>query len=132
MSTHVLDTCAVLDLAADRWTIATAREELVDSRDPVVLSVTVWEIAWKLRIGELKLPCAQDRVLRFVLEVCERYRLRLVPLTAEICEQAELLPAQLDDPIDRMILALAAADSAPVFTMDPRFRKCDVDVLHYR
>lgn len=132
MSTHVLDTCAVLDLAAARWTIPTVREALIDSRDPVVLSVTVWEIARKLRVGKLKLPCAQNGVLRFVFEVCDRYRLRLVPLTAEVCEQAELLPPHHDDPFDRMILALAIADAAPVFTVDPRFRDYDADVVRYR
>ena len=132
MSTHVLDTCAILDLAAGRWTIPTARKELVGSRDPVVLSVSVWEIARKLRVGKLKLPCPQNGVLRFVLEVCERYRLRLVPLTAEVCEQAELLPPRHEDPFDRMILALAIADAAPVFTVDPRFRDYAADIRFYR
>ena len=91
MSSHVLDTSAVLDLAADRWTVETARKALIEARDPVLLSVTVWEIARKLKVGKLKLPCRQNEVLRFVLDICSRYRLRLVPVTGEICEQAELL-----------------------------------------
>ncbi len=132
MSTHVLDTCALLDLAAGRWKFAPAREALVAAGDPVVLAVSVWEIARKLRIGKLQLPCRQDEVHAFANEVCVRYRVRLIPLTSEHCEGAELLPPFHQDPFDRMILSCARMNGAPVFTIDPQFRAYPVEVIAYR
>ncbi len=66
MITHVLDTCALLDLAAGRWTNRAARRELKSAVRPVILCVTVWECARKLRLGKLELPCQQEGVGEFV------------------------------------------------------------------
>lgn len=126
--THVLDTCALLDLAAWRWSELEARCELKTARRPVVLAGSVWEIARKLRVGKLTLPCSQDGVLDFVEQVCARYRLFLVALTADVCHAAELLPPHHEDLFDRMILALAIKDSATVFTADRRFEQYPIRV----
>ena len=111
-ASHVLDTCALLDLAAGRWTDATARTELQRAEHPVVLSVSVWEIARKLRLGKLALPCDQRGVLDFVRAVCQRHSLHLAPLPAEVCHEAKLLPPHHEDPFDRMIIAAADAAGA--------------------
>jgi len=132
MISHVLDTCALLDLAAGRWTARAAREELQEATAPIVLSVTVWEIARKLRLGKLALPCDQRDVLTFVRAVCKRYRLELAPLTAEVCHEAELLPSHHEDPFDRMIIALALSSHAPVFTTDPKFASYSPRVIRHR
>lgn len=126
MISHVLDTCALLDLAAGRWTDRVARRELAAASRPVVLSVAVWEIARKFRIGKLQLPCGQSEVLGFVREVCHRHQIALEPLTPEVCHAAELLPPHHEDPFDRMIIALAFHAHCPVFTTDKRF--CDYPV----
>src|SRR3990172_547513 len=119
--THVLDTCAVLDLAAGRWADGAARAELQRAEHPVVPDVVVWEIARKLRVAKLVLPCRQDQVLEFVRAVCKRHALELISLSPEACEAAELLPPHHEDPFDRMIIATAQAARAPVFTTDPKF-----------
>jgi PIN domain nuclease of toxin-antitoxin system len=129
MISHLLDTCAFLDLAAGRWTDRTARNELMNARYPAVLCVSVWEIARKLRVGKLKLPCAQAEVLEFVHDVCHRHQLHLEPLMPEICHAAELLPAHHEDPFDRMILALAFQSQCPVFTTDKHFKAYPVRVM---
>lgn len=129
MISHVLDTCALLDLAAGRWTDRVARRELTAARRPVVLSVAVWEIARKFRIGKLQLPCGQAEVLDFVREICLRHQIVLEPLTPDICHQAELLPPHHEDPFDRMTIALAFHAQCPVFTTDRRFRDYPVRVL---
>ncbi len=132
MISHVLDTCAVLDLAAGRWTAPKARAALASARHPVVLAVTVWEIARKLRLGKLALPCGQSGVLAFVQAVCSRHVLHLEPLAPETCEGAELLPPIHEDPFDRMILARAFAANCPVFTTDERFACYPVQVIRQR
>lgn len=129
---HVLDTCAVLDLAAGRWRHGRARKALASAENPVVLAVSVWEIARKLRVGKLSLPCAQDGVLGFVEEVCRHHALSLLSLDAGVCAAAELLPPYHEDPFDRMIIAAAMSAGAPVFTIDPRFADYGATVLVYR
>lgn len=132
MISHVLDTCAFLDLAAGRWTAPAARTELQEAAAPVVLCITVWEIARKLRLGKLTLPCDQRGVLGFVRAVSARHRLELLPLTAEVCHEAELLPPHHEDPFDRMIIALALFSRTPVFTTDPKFVDYAVRVIAHR
>lgn len=132
MISHVLDTCALLDLAVGRWSDNRACQELKNASEPVVLCVSVWEIARKFRLGKLVLPFPQEHILEFVESLCERHQLRLVPLTAQTCHLAELLPPLHEDPFDRMILALAASSHAPVFTTDVRFRDYPVRVIPQR
>jgi PIN domain nuclease of toxin-antitoxin system len=129
---HVLDTCALLDLAAGRWTDAAARRALQAAEAPAVLCVSVWEIARKLRLGKLALPCDQGGVLEFVEAVCARHSLALVPLSPATCHEAELLPPHHEDPFDRMILALAISARAPVFTTDPKFAAYSAHVIAHR
>ena len=126
---HVLDTCALLDLAAGRWTNRVARRELAAARRPVILSVAVWEIARKFRLGKLQLPCEQAGILDFVGEICLRHQIVLESLTPQICHAAELLPPHHEDPFDRMVLAMAIQAQCPVFTTDKRFRDYPVRVI---
>ena len=132
MISHVLDTCAVLDLASGRWTDTAAREALVAATDPVILSVSVWELARKLRIGKIKLPCPQSGVAEFVEKIATRHKLRVAPLDAETCGNAEMLPPHHEDPFDRMIIALAVRAGCPVFTTDRRFDAYPVKVIRQR
>ncbi|MEI6861288.1 MAG: type II toxin-antitoxin system VapC family toxin, partial [Verrucomicrobiota bacterium] len=97
-----------------------------------VLSISVWEIARKLRLGKLALPCDQQGVIGFVRAVCQRHTLHLVPLTPEICHAAELLPPHHEDPFERMIIAAALTAHAPVFTTDPKFAVYTAKVIAYR
>jgi PIN domain nuclease of toxin-antitoxin system len=122
----------VLDLASGRWTDTAAREALVAATDPVILSVSVWELARKLRIGKIKLPCPQSGVAEFVEKIATRHKLRVAPLDAETCGNAEMLPPHHEDPFDRMIIALAVRAGCPVFTTDRRFDAYPVKVIRQR
>jgi len=132
MTRHLLDTCAFLDLLSGRWTRPEAREALRGSPEAGLLCVSVWEMARKLRLGKLQLPCDLPGLLGFVQAACERHELRLLPLTADICHEAELLPAHHADPFDRMIIAAAHLASATVFTIDPRFAGYPVRLISQR
>jgi PIN domain nuclease of toxin-antitoxin system len=92
----------------------------------VVLSVAVWEIARKFRVGKIRLPCEQAEVLDFVRGICHRHEIGIESLTPELCLAAELLPPYHEDPFDRMIIALAFHSQCPVITTDKRF--CDYPV----
>lgn len=129
MISHVLDTCAFLDLTTERWSNARACEQLIGAERPVLLAVSVWEISRKHRLGKLTLPCELVGVYEFVLKVCQHHQIEIHELSAEICHSAELLPAHHEDPFDRMILALAKKWEAPVFTTDRRFELYPVKVI---
>jgi len=132
MISHILDTCAVLDLACGRWSNNSAKKELRGAEDPVVPCLAIWEISRKLRVGKLELPCEVDGVLEFVEAICERHKLRIQSLTKEICHQAELLPPLHEDPFDRMIIATAQQYRCPVFTTDRRFLDYPINVISQR
>lgn len=126
---HVLDTCALLDLASGRWTDSEARKELIEASRPVLLAISVWEIARKLRVGKLTLPCAQSGVLHFVQRICDHHQIEIEILDAGLCHAAELLPPVHEDPFDRMIIGLAHQNACPVFTTDERFSSYPVRVI---
>ena len=132
MISHVLDTCAVLDLASGRWSAAPAREKLAEADHPVILCVTVWELARKLRLGKIRLPCQQSGVAKFVDQIARRHDLRVVSLDADLCAGAELLPPHHEDPFDRMIIALAVREGCPVFSTDRHFESYPIKVIRQR
>jgi PIN domain nuclease of toxin-antitoxin system len=119
-------------LASGRWTDPAARRSLSAATDPVVLCVSVWELARKLRLGKIELPCPQSGVTAFVGAIAERHKLRVAPLDAETCGGAEILPPHHEDPFDRMIIALAVRAGCPVFTTDRRFDAYPVDIIRQR
>lgn len=129
MISHVLDTCALLDLAAERWSNEVARRALEEAENPVLLSVSIWEISRKFRLGKLTLPCEQSGVYDLILRVCQNHQIEIQPLDGDLCHRAELLPPHHEDPFDRMIIALGSKWEAPIFTTDRRFEPYPVDVI---
>lgn len=129
---HLLDTCAFLDLLTERWERGVAYDQFQDARAPVLLSISVWEMARKLKKGKLDLPCDGSELLAFVQEVCTRFRIELLPLSPEVCWHAENLPDIHPDPFDRMILAQAYLAKCPVITCDQKFQGYPVKILWHR
>lgn len=129
MISHVLDTCALLDLTTERWSSEAARTALESSDHPVLLTVSIWEISRKFRLGKLSLPCELSGVYEFILKVCQHHQIEIQVLDGDLCHRAELLPPHHEDPFDRMILALAHKWSVPIFTTDRRFEEYPVRVI---
>ena len=132
MISHLLDTCAFLDLITEKWKNPEAINVFKSSRNPGLLSISIWEIARRQRKGSLTLPCKPDGLLLFAQEVCEHYRIQIVDLDPQTCWKAEQLPVHHEDPFDRMILAAATLSKCPVFTCDRRFGEYPVRVLWHR
>jgi PIN domain nuclease of toxin-antitoxin system len=129
MISHVLDTCALLDLTTERWSSKEARLAFECSEHPVLLSVSIWEISRKFRLGKLSLPCELAGVYEFTLKVCQHHQIEILALDGDVCHRAELLPPHHEDPFDRMIIALANKWEAPLFTTDRRFEDYPVNVI---
>jgi PIN domain nuclease of toxin-antitoxin system len=115
----VLDTCAVLALAAG--TLSDAAAATIRRADEAsVSSVTAWEIAIKTAAGRLHLDAPPER---WFTELLEHYQLREVPLDVRLSCAAAALPMIHRDPFDRAIVALARATDSIVITSDQRIRQ---------
>jgi PIN domain nuclease of toxin-antitoxin system len=115
----VLDTCALLALAAGTLSAA-AVAEIRRADDTSVSSVTAWEIAIKVAAGKLQLKAAPER---WFVDLLEHYELREVALDAGLACAAAALPKIHGDPFDRAIVALARAQNATILTSDERIRQ---------
>jgi PIN domain nuclease of toxin-antitoxin system len=97
-----------------------ARRSIVDARELYVASISCWEVAMLVAKGRLEL----DRdVLVWLRQALALPRMSLVPLSPEIAVAAANLGEDFPgDPADRMIVATALAQKAPLVTKDRRIR----------
>lgn len=123
----LLDTCALVWLAADAPELTGAARQTVESAEVVYVStISAWEVALKTRRGTLGLPLPP---LEWFDGVVERHRLDTVALSPEILVTSTELPEHHRDPADRFIIASALILGAPIITTDIRFHDYAVEVL---
>ncbi len=105
---------------------ADARRVLVDARTELVLSAaSAWEIAIKVALGKLRLPC---KVEEFVVTRARADRVALLPMTHLHVIEAAGLPLHHRDPFDRVLVAQARLERMPLLTADPLLAAYDVDL----
>lgn len=119
----LLDTCALLWLAAGHAPRAGVTEEIEDARseDAVLVSpISAWEIAQKERKlpGRLGLTGAPLEVFHRILRW---HGVRVAALTPEILTESVALEGLgTEDPVDRIIVATSIAHRARLLTADKR------------
>lgn len=120
----LLDTHALIwALEASPRLSATARRVLEDSGNTVLVSVvSAWEIEIKKALGRLVTP--DD--LEDVIEAAGFFR-RLV--TFADVRHLRALPAHHKDPFDRMLVAQAIEEGAPLVTSDPQIARYPIQVI---
>ncbi len=97
----------------------TAATALQDPANELLLSAaTIWEIAIKIGLNKLSLtlplrPWMQQAIADLGLSV--------LPITIEYAEVQAGLPYHHRDPFDRLIVAQALTEAAPVVGSDPSF-----------
>jgi len=117
---------ALLDSHALLWWILddpalppTAREAISGMNNTILVSAaSAWELAIKLRAG--KLPEAGDLVSNFPAEIGQE-GFQLLPISAEHCIRAGLLPGLHMDPFDRMLIAQSQAEDIPIISNEAVF-----------
>ncbi len=89
----------------------------------LVSAASAWEIATKVRLGELSgaIPLERD----FVSLVADAGYL-LIPITADIALRAGRLAGAHRDPFDRIIAAQALAQDIPVISADAQLESFGV------
>jgi PIN domain nuclease of toxin-antitoxin system len=126
-SSLLLDTCAMVWLAAGASELSEQARETINRADRVCVSaISAWEISLKAARGALALPLPPrdwfDRVM-------DQHCLSLASLSIDILMAANSLPWHHRDPADRFIIATACAMNAPVVTADRRFKQYGVSVV---
>jgi PIN domain nuclease of toxin-antitoxin system len=123
VSRFLVDTHALLWWLADDPALSSpARDALADpGNEPLVSTVSVWEIAIKRSLGKLTAP--DDLPDRIAEE-----GFAWLPVSASHAWQVRALPAYHRDPFDRLLIAQAFTESVPIITADARFADYDVGV----
>jgi PIN domain nuclease of toxin-antitoxin system len=110
---YLIDTHALLWWREDSPRLSVrARREIADpSNEGCVSIVTLWEIVLKRSNGKLQFPDNLEDVLR-------QEAFTLIPISFQHLQTAESLPWLHRDPFDRMLIAQAIVEGAPLITHD--------------
>lgn len=122
----LLDTCAILRLAAGVGVLSSRALAVIEKAAVFVSPISLWEIALKTRDGNLGLP-NEPRV--FFDDVVAYYGLEVLPLSLDVMAKSIDLPLFHRDPADRFIIATALLNNLVVVTTDHRFGQYGVEVL---
>ena len=98
---------------------------LIDPETEILLSAaTPWEIAIKVAIGKLKLPCSVEE---YVAKRTALTRVTPLPITQLHAVESAQLPLHHRDPFDRVLVAQARLERVPLVTSDPALDAYDVE-----
>jgi len=120
----LLDTHALLwALAASPRLSATARDVIEDTGNIVLVSVvSAWEIEIKKALGQLEAPDDLEDAIE-----AAGFLKRLV--TFADARHLGALPGHHKDPFDRMLVAQAIVDGAPLISVDPQIARYPIQVI---
>jgi PIN domain nuclease of toxin-antitoxin system len=116
--------------SAPRRLSARVRRQLEDERNDLLLSAAVpWEIALKVRLGKLRLPCDVEE---YVGTRTAETRVTPLPITQLHAMESAALPLHHLDPFDRILIAQARLESVAILSADSAFDAYDVKLIRAR
>ena len=123
----LLDTCGLLWLVAGNDRISAEVRARINGEPIVSVSaISALEIALKVRSGKLRLPMPN---LDWWERAISHHHLNVLDSDPAILIRSAELPPIHRDPADRIIVATALREMAPVVTSDARFSQYGVEVL---
>ena len=121
------DTCALIWLATgDAKLSRVARNVIRDAELLCFSSISIWEIARKVKAGELEIPVSPAM---FADMLVKRYGMKELPLDNAIMLRSSALPEIHKDPADRFIIGTALLNDCVIVTGDRRFPEYGVEVI---
>ncbi len=121
------DTCAFIWLATgDAKLSRVARNVIRDAELLCFSSISIWEIARKVKAGELEIPVSPAM---FADMLVKRYGMKELPLDNAIMLRSSALPEIHKDPADRFIIATALLNDCVIVTGDRRFPEYGVETI---
>lgn len=123
----LVDTCALIWLAmGDTKLSRRAREVIRESEVLCFSSISIWEIARKVKSGDLEIPVTP---LRFADLLVKQYGMREMPLNNAVMLRASALPEIHKDPEGRFIIATTLLNDCVIATGDRRFAAYGVETI---
>ena len=127
MQRVLLDTCALIWLATgDNKLSRSARETIQDADVLCFSSISIWEIARKVKKGELEMPVTPGK---FADMLVKQYGMKEIPLDNLIMLRSSSLPEIHKDPADRFIIATAMLNGCLVVTGDHHFPEYGIETM---
>ena len=121
------DTCALIWLATgDTKLSRMVRATIRDAELLCFSSISIWEIARKVKAGELEIPVSPTL---FADMLVKQYGMKELSLDNAIMLRASALPEIHKDPADRFIIATALLNNCVVVTGDHRFPEYGVETI---
>ena len=124
----VLDTCVLVWAALSPGEMTPAARAVVEdpSNDFLVSSISLWEIALKVKRGRMDLGMP---VRGFVHRLESMGNMEIVAVTTQIWLRSVELEWEHPDPADRVIVATADLRGVPIVTADTRIRGYHANVV---
>ena len=121
------DTCALIWLATgDTKLSRMARATIRDAELLCFSSISIWEIARKVKAGELEIPVSPTL---FADMLVKQYGMKELSLDNAVMLRSSALPEIHKDPADRFIIATALLNDCVVATGDRRFPEYGVETI---
>ena len=121
------DTCALIWLATgDAKLSRRARTIIRDAELLCFSSISIWEIARKVKAGELEIPVSPTL---FADMLVKQYGMKELLLDNAIMLRSSALPEIHKEPADRFIIATALLNDCVVVTGDHRFPEYGVETI---
>ena len=103
-----------------------ARTVIRDAELLCFSSISIWEIARKVKAGELEIPVSPTL---FADMLVKQYGMKELPLDNAVMLRSSALPEKHKDPADRFIIATALLNDCVVVTGDRRFPGYGVETI---
>lgn len=127
MGRVLCDTCALIWLATgDAKLSRMARTVIRDAELLCFSSISIWEIARKVKAGELEIPVSPAV---FADMLVKQYGMKELTLDSHVMLRASSLPEIHKDPADRFIIATALLNDCVIVTGDRRFPAYGVETV---
>ena len=127
MQRLLVDTCALIWLATGDTRLSdSARNAMSKAELLCYSSISMWEIARKVKKGELVMPVTPNA---FAELLASKYEMKEILLDNDVMLRASALPEIHKDPADRFIIATALLNDCVVATGDRRFPKYGVETI---
>jgi PIN domain nuclease of toxin-antitoxin system len=116
---YLLDTCTFLWMLGESSNLSPkAVEALTAKQTKLLLSIaSAWELAIKDGRHGLKLKVPVKDLISDI--GVKQYKLELLPISLDDCEQVSKLPFYHRDPFDRMLIAQAISGGLTILSPDP-------------
>lgn len=121
----LLDTHVLLWALDEYDKLSLNARQAIAQNDCSVSVLSLWEMAIKASLPSERRRLVLDRTILDFAGMCEEYRIDILPITPEDCEQVMRLPHIHPDPFDRMIVAQAMTRGLALVTKDENIAQYD-------